>query len=50
MQVFHDGELTECDAAQSKNKAYECPSSKSPHPVRKGAIPVCATTTSRSGS
>ena len=27
-----------CDAAKDRQKAYECPTSKSPHPVRRGAI------------
>ncbi|MFC6721557.1 site-specific integrase [Halobacteriaceae archaeon SHR40] len=34
----HDKDPTKCPAAQAKNKAYACPSSTTPHPVRKGAI------------
>lgn len=34
----HDRDPDTCDAAQSKNKAYACPSSTTPHPVRSGAI------------
>jgi site-specific recombinase XerD len=34
----HDVEIDECDAAQSASAAYDCPSSKSPHPIRRGYI------------
>ena len=34
----HGRELDECDAARDRQQAYECPSSKSPHPIRRGAI------------
>lgn len=34
----HDKDPNTCEAAQSKNKAYACPSSTTPHPVRAGAI------------
>ena len=34
----HGRDIEECDAAQDRQVAYECPSSKSPHAVRRGAI------------
>jgi len=34
----HGRDPETCDAAKDRQKAYECPSSKSPHPVRRGAI------------
>lgn len=34
----HDRNPDECDAAQNRYKSYECPSSVSPHPLRRGAI------------
>ena len=34
----HDRDVSECDAAQDRQKSYECPSSVSPHAVRRGAI------------
>jgi len=34
----HDRVIEDCTAAQSKEKAYDCPSSVSLHPIRKGAI------------
>lgn len=34
----HDRDPDECDAAGSQPKAYGCPSSKSPHPWRRGSI------------
>jgi len=34
----HDRDPESCDAARDRQKAYECPSSKGPHDVRRGAI------------
>ncbi|WP_128905662.1 tyrosine-type recombinase/integrase [Halorubrum amylolyticum] len=34
----HDQDIDECTAAVNRSRAYECPSSKSPHAVRRGAI------------
>lgn len=34
----HDKDIRACDAAANRSRAYECPSSKSPHAVRRGAI------------
>lgn len=34
----HDRDPDMCDAAVNRSKAYECPSAKSPHAVRRGAI------------
>jgi site-specific recombinase XerD len=34
----HGKSPDKCDAARDQSKAYECPSSKSPHPWRRGAI------------
>lgn len=34
----HDRDVDACDAARNRSRAYECPSSKSPHAVRRGAI------------
>lgn len=34
----HNRELDECEAAQKKKKAYDCPSSKALHPIRRGSI------------
>jgi integrase len=34
----HDKDPEDCDAAVNRSRAYECPSSKSPHAVRRGAI------------
>lgn len=34
----HDRDPDECTAAVNRSKAYECPSSKSPHAARRGAI------------
>ena len=34
----HNREIDECEAAQRKQKAANCPSSLSTHPIRKGAI------------
>jgi len=34
----HDRDPETCDAAVNRSRAYECPSSKSPHAVRRGAI------------
>lgn len=34
----HGKDPSECDAARDRQKAYECPSSLSPHAVRRGAI------------
>ena len=34
----HDRKIQECEAAQKKNKAFECPSSDSLHPIRRGSI------------
>lgn len=34
----HDRNPSECEANQSMNKAYDCPSSLSTHPIRRGAI------------
>jgi len=34
----HDQVIEDCSAAQNRTLAYECPSSKSPHAVRRGAI------------
>lgn len=34
----HGRDPDACDAARDRQLAYECPSSKSPHPVRRGAI------------
>lgn len=34
----HDKDPETCDAAVNRSRAYRCPSSKSPHAVRRGAI------------
>lgn len=34
----HDKNVDDCPAAVNRSRAYECPSSKSPHAVRRGAI------------
>ena len=34
----HDRDLTDCDAAQDVDKASSCPSSVTPHPIRRGYI------------
>ena len=34
----HGREIEGCDAAADQTQAYECPSSVSPHPVRRGAL------------
>ena len=34
----HDEEIEECEAASDRTKASQCPSSKSPHAVRRGAV------------
>lgn len=34
----HGKDPETCDAARDRQLAYECPSSKSPHPIRRGAI------------
>ncbi|WP_336136417.1 tyrosine-type recombinase/integrase [Natronomonas amylolytica] len=34
----HDRSPEDCDAAQAVNRAYDCPSSVSPHAVRRGSI------------
>lgn len=34
----HERDPDECSAAVNRTKAYECPSSRSPHAVRRGAI------------
>jgi len=34
----HGRDPEACDAARDRQLAYECPSSKSPHPVRRGAV------------
>lgn len=34
----HDREISECEAAESMEKAPGCPSSKSLHPIRRGSI------------
>lgn len=34
----HGREIVDCEAAGSRTRAYECPSSLSPHTVRRGAI------------
>jgi integrase len=34
----HDGEITECETAIDRSQAFGCPSSVSPHAIRRGAI------------
>lgn len=34
----HNRDVDECEAALNKKKAYDCPSSKSLHPIRRGSI------------
>lgn len=34
----HDREINQCQAAQNNSEAFRCPSSKSPHTFRRGAI------------
>jgi integrase len=34
----HDRDINECTAAVNRSQAYRCPSSKSPHAARRGAI------------
>lgn len=34
----HGREMDDCDAARDRTKASQCPSSKSPHAVRRGAV------------
>lgn len=34
----HERIINECDAANARSEAYACPSSKSPHTVRRGAL------------
>ena len=34
----HERDVTDCEAAQSRNEAYGCPSSVGPHAIRRGGI------------
>jgi site-specific recombinase XerD len=34
----HDRDIDQCDAALNKKQSYECPSSESLHPIRRGSI------------
>lgn len=34
----HDRDLDDCEARQQRHRASECPSTRSPHDVRRGAI------------
>lgn len=34
----HEREIEECDAGRDRSKSFECPSSKSPHSFRRGAL------------